>query len=346
LDEAYAVPPASGSGSIRLRTKSIGPGQDLECDLNHPDSDIEIIAEIGPPPSFTLQGVVICQEFDDEEPVGVPSAFNLTQIFMSPINNGFNGLVFRTQSVGDGDDELLIWEFIVSDSYSLPNEVLEWRLQPVNSEDPVCEVAYENCINRWGVPSIPLQTQFPDRDVTGDMVNDFGAAGVVFRYTELRLANGNRISRPLLLGPCHNGDFDIERAILCEVTLEDVPVPTTAAGNVAAAGVVGVVITPDTFNVKNKTGTHHIIILGEENLNRPPVVTLEVNGKPILFTSHFADVNKDGFIDFDAKVERKAFGAALDCSGNGQTEVEISGTLSPEGRFTGKDTINVIHCPN
>jgi hypothetical protein len=173
---------------------------------------------------------------------------------------------------------------------------------------------------------------------------------VVFRYTELRLANGNRFTQPLLFGPCHNGHFDLSEPILCEVEVEPtVFVPTTGGGNVATAGVVGVTIKGDDYNVKNNSGTHDIRILGELNLNQPPVVTLEVNGTPISFSrSRPADVNGDGFIDFIAKVARKQLSGILaeSCSGNGPTEVEISGTLNPEGRFTGTDTINVVNCPN
>jgi hypothetical protein len=267
---------------------------------------------------------------------------------MSP-NNPTNGLVFRTESVGDGDDEILIWEFIVNDSAPV-NEVLEWNLQPVNPLDPVCGlVPYAQCINRWGVPLSPLVAQFPDRDVDDDDDNDFGAHGVVFRYTELRLANGNRFTQPLLFGPCHNGEFNILSPILCEVTVGTENVPTTGGGNVATAGVVAAVIKGDDYNVKNKSGTHDIRILGELNLNQPPVETLEINGIPISFSrSRSADVNGDGFIDFIAKVPRKETSTILaaTCSGNGPTEVKISGTLNPEGRFTGTDTINIVNCPN
>jgi hypothetical protein len=194
-----------------------------------------------------------------------------------------------------------------------------------------------------------LVSQFPDRDVDGDETNDFGSGGVVFRYTELRLANGNRFTQPLLFGPCHNGEFNISSPILCTVEVDGETVPTTGGGNVATAGVVAAAIKGDDYNVKNKSGTHDIRILGEANLNSPPVVTLEINGTPISFSrSRPADVNGDGFIDFIAKVARKQLSTILadSCSGDGPTEVEISGTLNPEGRFTGTDTINVVNCPN
>jgi hypothetical protein len=137
--------------------------------------------------------------------------------------------------------------------------------------------------------------------------------------------------------------------IACEVEVNGETVPTTGAGNVAAAGVVGVTIKGDDYNVKNKSGTHDIRILGEANLNNPPVVTLEINGTQISFKrDRAADVNSDGFIDFIAKVPRKETSTILaaTCSGNGPTEVKISGTLNPEGRFTGTDTINIVNCPN
>lgn len=351
----YAAPPVLGSGGMTNKLKAF-PDFDLVCNFDHEQSTLQIDYDISVP-FFTMRTpppdkVIICQERDRMPPntLGPETAFTLTQITMTPtnpVNTGDNGLRVTTElnhpSVPPGAT-LVTWEFLVDDD-PMSEETLEWHLAPYPEipMNPVCEdpdnagVFFDPCVNRMGIPVSAMEADFPDRDVDGDMVNDFGRDGVVFRYTEVVLANGTRLPRTLLFGPCHSGSFNEADAIVCGQG-------TDTGGNITGIVPVDIEIRPESFNL-GSNGTHDIRILGEANLNPPPVAELVVNGTPVTGDSKFtyADVNDDGFVDFRAKVDRKAFAQALGCSSSGNTTVMVTGTFAPESTpFRGADTIKVI----
>ena len=343
--EAYAAPPVLGSGGMTNNLKSVQTNTDLVCDLDDPQSTL-LITEIETPPSFTMETppdeVIICREVPrppSMDPPGPPIEFTLTQIGMMPNDGGPNGLVVNSKDKGDGT-RLITWKFLVADHGE--KEILEWRLAPKDQHHPVCEdppysgIFLSPCANRMGVDASPMKSDFPDRDLTGDGINDFGKDGVVFQYKELVLANGTRLPRNLLFGPCHSGSYNVNDSITC--------VDTTTTANLTGVVPVEVVIKPEAFN-SGSQGKLDIRILGEDTLNPPPVEDLLVNGISLTHASRFsfADVNGDGFLDFRARVDRPAFAAALNCTSNGPTRILVSGTLDPGMTpFRGEDTIWII----
>ena len=349
VDGAYAAPPIFGSGGMTNPFKSIITNQDLVCDFDDPRSTL-LITEIESPPSFKMETppgkVIICWEQTRTIPTtrGPDIEFTLTQIVMSPNDGGDNGLVVRSVP-NTGANRTVTWEFIVDNAGGSNTEFLEWRLAPVNQSHPVCAGLPPNtqCANRIGVPASPSVSNFPDRDVTGDNLADFGSAGVVFRYTEA-VVNGTRLPQTLLLGPCHSGSFNVNDPIVCAPRVNGQTLATRTEGEIPGALIVNVDIQPNSFNVGSK-GTNFIRIFGDATMNPPPVATLVINGTPIAanqFTiDDDGDNNGDGFLDSILKINRPAFGTALGCPSTTTTtfNVVVTGTFTSGTLFRGDKDI-------
>ncbi len=377
LDEAYATPPILGTGSMSNYLKSVATNTDLVCNFDDPQSTL-LITEIESPPSFIMATpagkVIICREkLHGTDPtwgsteaswLSPEIAFTLTQIAMMPnfgLPNATSGLVVFPTDNGDGTTTVT-WEFIVDNAGGSHTEILVWNLAPqdptnarFNDGTLLCQdpsqpagVLLNPCINRIGVPASPKVSDFPDRDLDGDNINDFGADGVVFRYTELvRLSDGRRLPRTLLFGPCHTGSFNINDPIVCQQTINKQVYQTRTAGNIPGVVPVQVDIQPNSFNVGSQ-GTNFIRIFGQATLSPPPISTLLVNGTPITPVSiSFGDINGDGFLDYIAKVDRVAFGLALGCpSPTGATlfNVVVTGTFNDPNATPFRGENEIVTC--
>ncbi len=357
LDEAYAVPPVLGGGGIKNNYKQ-APNTNLVCNFADPRSYVEInYTEY--PPSFTMETpgerVVICKEFDRTTGKAVTGdiEFTLTQIGMNTCD------LKVTQVYNDDGTRTVTWEFIVGYGGGCedPPE-LEWDLRPVNQYDPICVGNFGDCVNKMGVPPVPIlcdgssTCDFPERTVGGETLGQ----NVVFRYTELQIPSGEEsfISLPgkLILGPCHSGSFNPDDEIACvkdgnPTTTEGV-VPGMVPSNDGLP--VKVEFVPETINVVKSRGMLDIFIFGPATLNLSKGNDLldnllEVNGTLLRAKTMFAYSSRFGSLLW-VRVDRPAFADALQCFGNGPTRVNVTGILESGTLFNGFETISVLQCPN
>ncbi len=234
----------TGTGGVTSKFKGIATGTDLICDL----SNVPIDAIAGPTPSLIIGGVggatVTCSEVLTGTTTPVKTgAFTFAQ---TALDNCLSVATIAGKTT---------WTCQVP-AVPVPSllPVARWRVTPKPEEvtnfctDLITQAIFSPCYAELGTPDSALNTDFPDRDVNGDALLDFGGAtGVVFTF---RSPDGT-----LKFGPCHSGTFDGRQPVLCSQTVSGTLFETQSKGAADADLIVAVNIEPDSLNLKNNSDT-------------------------------------------------------------------------------------------
>ncbi|MGH8598153.1 MAG: hypothetical protein ACREXT_15985 [Gammaproteobacteria bacterium] len=227
------------------RFKGIATGTDLLCDL----TGVPIEATAGPTPTLVIGGASGAEVTCSEVAAGTTTPALKTGLFTFTQTALDNCLSVATVA-GKTTWTCQIPAIPVP---GLP-QLARWRITPKAEYvsdfcvDPAAPPAtFSPCYAELGTPLSALSTDFPDRDVTGDAVPDFGAAGVVFTFSSPQGI--------LNFGPCHSGTFQGGQPVLCSQTVGTTTFATQTTGAADADLIVATDINPGSLNLKNKSST-------------------------------------------------------------------------------------------
>jgi hypothetical protein len=254
----------TATGGTKSTFKSIATGTDLSCDLVGVPIDATGSLLSLTPPTLIIGGPtgtkVRCEEVSRTNDPANPPKQGLFTLQQTALDNCL------TMNGADGDR---IWTCLVN-----RNTTARWRLTP-DDANTFCVVPGSNpvayfaaCYAEHGTPDRPKVTDFPDRDVNNDAVNDFGKDGVVFTFSE----RGGK----LLFGPCHSGTFEGGQPVSCEKKLQGVSYKTQSTGTADADFPTVIAnIVPDSLNLNNSsdTSTFPVVFYGA-----PPAVIASLIG--------------------------------------------------------------------
>ena len=248
----------TATGGVTSKFKGIATGTDLICDL----TGVPIEATAGLTPTLIIGGASGAEVSCCEVPEGSVQTCNAP---VPPVTQK-DGMFTLKQTALDNCLSVATVAGKTTWTCQIPATPLSgfppkarWQVTPKPAfaadfcnDPPPPGALFSPCYTELGTPDPSVASDFPDRDVNGDLTPDFGASGVVFTFSSP--------AGTLKFGPCHSGTFEGGQPVLCSqtVTNPDTTISTFATQSIGAADadlVIKANIEPDSLNLNNQSDT-------------------------------------------------------------------------------------------